>query len=234
MEHVHVSEEVHHKRSSRIVEHGLRCAGLFDVSLAHHNNLIGHLERFFLIVCDKHGCHMHLFVELPQPGSQFLSHFGVKGTEGLIEQQHARLYGEGTCQGNALTLATGKLRRISLAEALQSHEVQQFIDSFTYLRFWGIADSHAKCNIFKHRHMAEQSIMLKDKAHFAIARRSFRDVFLLKQDAAFVGCFQAGYDPKQSRLSRARRTKQCGQTFGRNSRLMFFRATKSPNRFDKF
>ena len=71
-----------------------------------------------------HGGHVHLVVEIAQPGPQFLAHLGVEGTEGLIQQQHPRLHRQGPGQGHPLALPTGELGGVAVAEPLQLHQLQ--------------------------------------------------------------------------------------------------------------
>ena len=58
--------------------------------------------------------------------------------------------------------------------------------------------------------------MLEDEADVAVAGRRAGDVFVLVQHRAAVGPFQAGDDPQQRRLARARRPQQRQQRAGGN------------------
>ena len=129
MKNVHVPQEVHDERAGGMVEQFLRRAGLLDAALAHHHDLVGDLERLFLIVRDEDRRHAHLVVKTPQPLPQLLAHLGVEGAEGLVEQQHLGLGGQGAGQGDALPLTAGQLRRQAVAQAFQSNQVQQLLDA---------------------------------------------------------------------------------------------------------
>ena len=55
-----------------------------------------------------------LVVDFAQPAAEVAAHLGVQGAERLVEQEHARLDGERSGEGDALPLAAGELRRIAL------------------------------------------------------------------------------------------------------------------------
>jgi hypothetical protein len=62
-------------------------------------------------------------VEVAQPAAQFLAHLCVERTEGLVEQEDARLDREGAGERDALSLAAGELAGVALAEAGKLDEV---------------------------------------------------------------------------------------------------------------
>lgn len=61
-------------------------ANLFDLSVVHHDDPIGHLECFFLIVSHENTRHVNLLVKPAQPLSQFLTHFCVQRPKWLVEK----------------------------------------------------------------------------------------------------------------------------------------------------
>jgi hypothetical protein len=61
-------------------------------------------------------------------------------------------------------------------------------------------DSESKSDILKHRHVAEESVMLKHKAHPAIACRAVGSVLAIKQHSPGIGEIQSGDDAEKSRL----------------------------------
>ena len=103
-------------------------APLLDFSMVHHHHLVGEFEGLLLVVRHEHAGHTDLVVELPQPLPQFHPHLGVERAEGLIEQEDLRPDGERPGEGHPLPLAAGELRGLATAEAVEPHEVQQFVD----------------------------------------------------------------------------------------------------------
>src|SRR5882762_1075849 len=129
---------------------------------------------------------MNLVVEAAQPAAQFLTDLGVERTERLVEQQNLRLDGERASERHALTLSTGKLTRKTRFESLELHELEQTMHAVGNLAVrWTIApwaDVQAKGDVFKHRHVAEESVVLKDESNLALARGDVGDVLAVKEN----------------------------------------------------
>ena len=89
---------------------------------------VGDLHRFFLVVGDEHRRDVHLVVQSPQPRAQLLAHLRVERAERLVEQQHLRLHRERPRQRHALALSAGQLRRQTVGELLDVHELEQLVD----------------------------------------------------------------------------------------------------------
>ena len=122
---------------------------------------------------------MNLIVELSQPLAKFLPHFGIECSEGFVEQQNSRLYGQCAGQGNSLSLTARKLRRIALAKPFQPDKVQQFTDTGIDFSLWLSTDSHSEGDVFVDRHVAEEGVVLEDEPDLPIFRRLMRDIFVL-------------------------------------------------------
>ena len=129
VEHVDVSEKVHHKWRRWSVEHFLRCSRLFNLAVVHDDDAISDFEGFLLVVCHEHCCQMNLIMQLPQPLSQFLADFGIQGTKRFVQQKNSRLNREGPGQRHSLALTARQLGRVSLAETFQSYQVQEFMNT---------------------------------------------------------------------------------------------------------
>ncbi len=110
MEHIHMAQEVHHERRGWVIEHILRRARLLDVTLPHHDDLVGDFERFFLVVSHEHRRDVHLFMQLAEPRSQLLPHFGIERSERLVEQQQSRLDGQSPRKSHTLPLSPREFR----------------------------------------------------------------------------------------------------------------------------
>ena len=112
-------------------------------------------------------------MQAAQPAAQFLAHLGVERAEGLVEQQHLGLDGQGARQCDALPLAAGELRRIAIGQPVELHEAEQLHDPALDL---GIGrtllarlDAQAEGDILEHRHVAEQRVVLEDETDIALA-----------------------------------------------------------------
>ena len=114
MKEIHISQEVINKRRGRIVIDRLRRSNLFQPAVIQDRYAVGNLQRFFLIVCDKHGGYMQIIVDSAQPVPQFLAHLRIQGAEGFVEEQYLGPDGQCSSQCHALSLPAGELLRIHL------------------------------------------------------------------------------------------------------------------------
>lgn len=103
VERVHIAQEIHDEFGCRMVKNLVRGTGLFDASFMGHHDPVRDFQGFVLIVRDKDAGHVQFVVQAAQPGSQFLSDFGVQGAERFIQQEHTRLDGESAGQGDPLS-----------------------------------------------------------------------------------------------------------------------------------
>ena len=77
---------------------------------------------------DEHGGHGVLVVQATEPAPEVLAHVGVEGSEGLVEQQHGRLDGEGAGERHPLSLATRQLPRVAVGQPGELHHLEQLGD----------------------------------------------------------------------------------------------------------
>ena len=68
--------------------------------------------------------------------------------------------------------------------------------------------AQSESDVLKDRHVAEERVMLEDKADSALGRAVLSRFFTMKENRSIVGRFQAGDDPQQRGLSRSRRPEQ--------------------------
>jgi len=85
-----------------------------------HDNVVGEFEGFILIVGDKESGDFGLVVKLAEPFAQGLAHFGIGGTEGLVEQEDLSAHGERARESDASLLAAAELRGVARAIAFES------------------------------------------------------------------------------------------------------------------
>jgi len=84
-----------------------------------------------------------------------------------------RLDRERTRQRNALTLAAGQLAGIAVGQPIELHQIEQFLDACAD-RGLVLADgtrlhAQAKGDVFEHRHVAEQRVVLEHESDMALA-----------------------------------------------------------------
>ena len=170
-----------------MIEDRLRRPGLLDPALVHDRHLIGDFERLLLIVRDQDAGDADLLMEAPQPLPQFQADLGVQSAERLVEQQHLGLGGQRPRQGDALPLAARKLCGQSFPQFFEPDQVKQLAHSFLDVALALVADTERKGDVVEHRHVAKQGIMLKDKAHVALAGAAMGDVIVMDHHRAVIG-----------------------------------------------
>ncbi len=186
----------------------LRTPLLLDLPAIHDHDTSRELERLFLIVRDEEARQVNLLVEAAKPAPQLLTDLCVERAERFVEQQHARLHGEGPREGDALPLTARELRRISGAKVIELHELEEILDlpgNFRVRRA-PVPRSHSEAerDVLEHRHVSEERVVLKDEPDCPISRAGVGRVLALEQHRARIGSLQAGDDAQQRRLAAAR------------------------------
>ncbi len=147
-------------------------ADLFDRALAHDDDAVGELQCLLLVVRDEHRGVAGLVMDLAQPAAQLASDLCVECAERLVEQQHPRLDGERAGQRHALPLSAGQLRGVALVEAGELHEIEQFggapLDLGVGRAVAAVAHLQAKADVFGHRHVPKQCVVLEHEADIAL------------------------------------------------------------------
>src|ERR1700733_11981638 len=82
-ESVDLADEAHHELVRRFLVEVVGGARLLDPTLVHHHELAGDVHRLLLIVGDEDRRHVHLLVEIAQPGAEVLADLRVERAERL-------------------------------------------------------------------------------------------------------------------------------------------------------
>src|SRR6185312_1514736 len=139
----------------------------------------------------------------------------IERAKRLVEQQDARFDGKRTRQRDALPLAAGQLAGIAVRQPVELHEIQQLLDAGAD-RGLVLADgarlhAQAKGDVFEHRHVAKQRVVLEYEADMALAGAVSQRILAIDPHLAGVGPIEACDDPQQRGLARTGWTKQCQQ-----------------------
>ena len=137
----------------------------------------------------------------------------VQRSRDLIQEEQLRVRGEGTCDGDALLLATREAIRVLLRLVLQADAVQQlhaalvcaFLLPAVYL-------AGGQGHVVQHRHVREQVVVLEHDANACAdlirVRARVCDVLAGQEDLAVVDPLQQVRAAQQRRLTRARRAQE--------------------------
>ena len=200
------------ERGGGIVIDIARRPDLFDPALVHDNHAVGDFERLFLIVSDEDRGDVDFGMQRAQPLPQLLPHLRIERAKRLVEQQDARLDRERAGERDALPLAAGQLAGIAVGQPVELHQIQQLLDARTN-RGLVLADgarlhAQAKGNVFEHRHVAEQRVVLEHESDMTLAGAMSQRILTVDPHFPGVGPVEACNDPQQRRLARTGWTKQ--------------------------
>ena len=206
------ADEAVHEGGRGIVVNISRRPDLFDTALVHDHHAVGDFERLFLVVGDEDRGDVDFRMQRAQPLPQFFAHLGVERAKRLVEQQDPRLDRKRAGQCDALTLATGQLAGIAVRQPVELHEIQQLLDAGAD-RGLVLADgarlhAQAEGDVFEHRHVAEQRVVLEHETDMALARAMAERVLAVDPHFPGVGPVEPGDDPQQRGLARTRRAEQ--------------------------
>ncbi len=99
---------------------------------------------------DEHSGNGQVAQQLIELAAQALAQLRIKGSQGLVEQQYPRLWGQGAGQGNPLALAAGQLVNGAAAMILQADQLEQFGAASIALRPCHTADLQAVDDVAGH------------------------------------------------------------------------------------
>ena len=99
---------------SWVGEEVLRRAFLNDLAVRHKDDAVGHVSCKAHLVGDDHHRDVLLVCQLYHDIQHFLNGLRVEGRSRLVEQDDLGLCAEGACNGDALLLAAGQLRRVDI------------------------------------------------------------------------------------------------------------------------
>ena len=206
------AEEGIDERRCRVRVNVADAAGLFHLALVHEHELVGKLERLVLVVGDEQGGDVQLLVQAAEPAAQLLAHLGIERAERLVEQQHARLDRERARKRDALSLAAGELRGVTLGLPIELHEFQELVHAAANFGLGrplpSAFDTQPEGDILEHGEVAEQRVVLEHEADLALTHVRVRGVLAIDDDLARIRKVEPGDDAQERRLSAPRRAEQ--------------------------
>jgi len=132
-------------------------ACLGDLATVQDREVVGCRQCFILVMGDQYRSGPGAAKEVDDLGSQCGSQAGVQGGERLVEQHELGPDGEGSREGNALTLATGQLVGSTVAQAVQPDQGDHPLD---LLSAFGAGNTEA--DVPGNAEVREQACVLRD------------------------------------------------------------------------
>src|SRR4029077_18232473 len=99
-----------------------RIADLVDRSVAHDDNPVSHGHRFDLVVGYVDRRCLQTLMQLLDLGAHLHSELGVEVRQRLVEEKDARVTNDRTARRHTLSLAAGKLPRITPEQRLEPED----------------------------------------------------------------------------------------------------------------
>ena len=143
--------------------------------------------------------------------AQLHADLGIEGGQGLVEQEHARLNGQGAGQGHPLLLAAGHLVRVLGRLGGQPHQLELLQGPGASLLAPDLAHAQAEGHVVQRRHVREEAVALEDHAHVALLGGNAGLVDAVDQDAPRVDRLEAGQDPQGGGLPAPGRSEKGDQ-----------------------
>src|SRR5579862_651623 len=186
----------------------LRRPDLADAAFVEDGDPVRDGERLFLIMSDVDGGKLGFAAYAPDFRAQFDPELCVQVRERLIKQQAARADNQSPRQGDALLLASGKLRYSSFGEVAHPDRRQRFLHAALYFRAGRFPFFQAERHVAGHRPVRPEGVALKNHRGVAKMRRLARYVRVPKEYPPFVRRHKARYAAEERRLAAAARAEE--------------------------
>ena len=185
-----------------------RCTDLLDLARVHDHDLIGHGQRFLLVVGDEDEGDADLLLNVLELLLHLLAQLQVERAERLVEQQHARLVDERAGDGDALLLTAGELGHVAVGVVLKAYQTQHTHDLLRDNVLRLLLDGQAEGDVVVDVHVREERVFLEYGVDLALVGRDVHDVLAVEEDLALGGLQEAAEDTQQRRLAAAGGTEQ--------------------------
>src|SRR6267142_6210387 len=185
-----------------------RRADLAHSSVLHHDDAVGHGERFVLVVSDVDGGAAELAVDAADLGAHLEAQARIEVGERLVHQHERRLDHDSAGDRYALLLAAGELARQLLLVTGELHHPQRLVDAALDLGARHAAHAQAEADVAPHAHVREERVVLEHHAEAALLGRQRVDAQLVEPDRAGGEREEPRDAVERGRLAAARRPEQ--------------------------
>ena len=146
----------------------------------HHADAVAHGHRFRLIVGDVDGGRrfarfFQLLMQIGNADPHRGAQLGVKVGERFVEQEDVRFFDDRPAHRHALRLAAGELARQAIEQFFQFENFRRFFHLSVDLRLRQLAQLQAKGEVFAHRHMRIEGVVLEHHRNTTGFRRQVVD-----------------------------------------------------------
>src|SRR3954454_6296878 len=201
---VRQAEEVRDELGAWALVELLAGAHLLDAALVHHGDRVGHRQRLLLVVRDVHERDADVLLDALELDLQLAAQAQVQRTEGLVQEQGARVVHERASEGDALLLAAGQLRWPAITEAGELDEVEDLADALADLVLAELAPLEAEGDVALDVQVREERVALEDRVDVAPERRMVGDVDAAQEHPPPCRVLEAADHPQRGGLAASR------------------------------
>ena len=188
---VHRAEKARDEARARAQVDILGRADLLDAAVVHHGELVGHGERFLLIVRHEQEGDADAALHGLQLDAHLLAQLGIERGQRLVEQQHVGLQHQRARQRDALPLAAGELRpglRVSLPVRPTSSSTSRTRARIS-VAAWR---AQSELDVLARGEMRKQRVILEDGADVALVGLAVVDHFAVRAGRRRSRLLEAG------------------------------------------
>ncbi|MNP30884.1 hypothetical protein D3C76_1239810 [compost metagenome] len=135
-----------------------------DAPVFQHHDAITDLADHRHFMGDQNDRQAQALIDLAQQAEDRLRGLRVECRSGFVAQQNRRVVNQGAGDADALFLAAGQLRRVSLVLGLQAHQFQQFTNLLLALFLGYAGDFQRQLDVLPNRLGGHQVEVLEDHA----------------------------------------------------------------------
>ena len=189
--HLRCADKAADKLIGRMCEDLLRCAYLLDKAVFHDNDPVAQRHGLGLIVGHVNKRSVQFTAQRQDLGAHLVSQLCVQIGQRFVHQKNLRLAHDGTADGHALPLTAGERLRLTLQEFSDGKALGRFFDLLVDDGFRIFPQSETVSDVFIHRHMGIQSVILKNHGDIPVFWRDIVHQAVANIDIPGCGRFKA-------------------------------------------
>ena len=202
------AEEGRDELGLRVQVQLVRRADLQEPAKVHDADAVGEIERLLLVVGHEDGGDTEGALDGAHRAPQIDADAGVQRAERLVQQQDLGPVRQGARQGDALLLAAREFQREAPAQPGQTHHLEELVAPAPPRAPRHPADLQRELDVLRHRHVAEQRVVLEHHADAPRLRRLLGHIAPVKQDAPAFDVGEPRDQAQQSALAAAAGAEQ--------------------------
>ena len=181
---------------------------MFDATIGHHDDEVGHCQRFGLVVGHEDRGDADPLLDVLQFHPHVFTKVRVQCRERLIKQKNVGFDHDGPGQRHPLLLPARQFLGIARTKVRKLHQVQRLRDAPPRLVLRDIAVLEAEGDVVGHRLVRKKSVVLKDDAEVAAVDRQVVHPVAADRDIAFGRIEKPRDHPQRGRLAATGRSQQ--------------------------